>query len=146
MVLCEAEGVIGQDFDDPAVGDLAAPAPLDHPRQLSAQGTQPDHAALDLVELTPGDLVGTCARLLGMVGQVQQLTYRFQRKPQLASMADESEPLQQLLVVEPLVALAAWRYRQQPNLLVVTDGRHFGARQPGQMADGEPVPHVFDGA
>ena len=59
----------------------------------------------------------------------------FNRKTEIAGMADEDKPFQAVCCVAPLISTGAFRVRQQADLLIVADGRHLHACTCGQLTN-----------
>src|SRR3546814_19270995 len=63
VAIAEALGMVGQNLDDPAVGDLAALALHDHALELPLEGLQARDPRLNKPELRAGYSIGGCAGL-----------------------------------------------------------------------------------
>ncbi|MNG04683.1 hypothetical protein D3C84_878340 [compost metagenome] len=75
------------------------------------------------------------ALVLRAVAQGQQAADFFEGHVQGAAVADEGQALGVGLGVQPVVAFAACRFRQQALPLVITDGFHCAVGGFGQFSD-----------
>ncbi len=65
----------------------------------------------------------------------------FHRKSELATAANEHQPLEMRVRVKPVTALGARRVGEQAGLLVVAHGLHFHARLLRELTDAEGPGH-----
>lgn len=136
--------MVGQRFDDAAVADLAAGALLKHALQLALEHDQPGEAPLDLLELPPRKLIDGIAWLVRAIREAEQLADGFERKSELAAVADESEPVDVPLIIAPLVASGPRRLGHEPDLLVVADRLHLAAGRARKIANADfPAGHAI---
>lgn len=84
-----------------------------------------------------GDPVGFLAIMIRQIRQIEQRPNGVEIKPQLPSMANEGQPTQRCVVVEPAVACGARRRRQQARLLVEPDRGHLHAAPGRELANRE---------
>ena len=136
-VIGRAEGVVAQDFNDPAIGDFPTCTLHDHTFQFGLQSGQARQAAFNLGKLRAGDGIGSGAGLVWPVREAEQVADRFQRETQIARVSDESQTLQRFAAVESLVACAAFGFRKKAYLLVVADCWHLHPGRLSEFSDGE---------
>src|SRR5918999_6434771 len=86
-----------------------------------------------------GDIADFGTVALARADQAGKLLDLSNRKPEGAGAANEREPLQVALIIDPLTACPAARFRQQTDLFVVADGRHRAAGLRGQFPDAHSV-------
>lgn len=103
VVIDQAARVIAQNLDDAAVGDLSVSTLFDHALELGPQRLQPLDSAFHLFKLGARDSIGRVTGLVGIVGQIEQVSDCFQRKSKLSAMSDECEPFDVTPVVPTLV-------------------------------------------
>src|SRR3546814_4245952 len=85
--------MVGQNLDDPAVGDLAALALHDHALELPLEGLQARDPRLNKPELRAGYRIGGFAGLRRMIRQAEQLPDRVEREAELPPVSDEGQPV-----------------------------------------------------
>src|SRR3546814_4569179 len=83
--------MVGQNLDDPAVGDLAALALHDHALELPPEGLQARDPRLNKPELLAGYRIGGFAGLRRMIRQAEQLPDRVEREAELPPVSDEGQ-------------------------------------------------------
>src|SRR3546814_13653 len=110
--------MVGQNLDDPAVGDLAALALHDHALELPLEGLQARDPRLNKPELRAGYRIGGFAGLRRMIRQAEQLPDRVEREAELPPVSDEGQSVGVCGAIEPLVAARTLGFGQQPDLLV----------------------------
>lgn len=127
--VCQAMrvGTVGQHFDNPAAGDLAARALRDHPLEFRLKCLQSSYAPLHSAQLPAGNFVGDGTGPVRRIRQAQQFADRFQRKAKFTAMTNECQPSKMLGAIAPLVASRSKRLRHQSDLLVVPDGLNLAA-------------------
>jgi hypothetical protein len=79
--------------------------------------------------------IGLAAVGGGVVAEAQQGPDLVLGHVQRTAAPDEGQSLHMGFAVDPVVAGAAWRGRQQALALVVADGFHRGARGGGEVSD-----------
>ena len=134
-MICEALGVVTENLDYPTFCHLPAGAVPNHAAQLGPECLQTADALLDPDELTARDRVRLLAGPARFVGQVEELPDRLQRKPELAGVPDEGQPLKVLFGIAALSAGAPLRLAHQSDLLVITDCLNLGPGAAGQGSD-----------
>src|SRR3546814_10567306 len=110
--------MVGQNLDDPAVGDLAALALHDHALELPLEGLQARDPRLNKPELRAGYRIGGFAGLRRMIRQAEQLPDRVEREAELPPVSDEGQPVGVCGAIEPLVASRTLGFVHPPVLLV----------------------------
>ncbi|MCY1177499.1 hypothetical protein D9M73_178090 [compost metagenome] len=88
-----------------------------------------------MLDMLVDQRIDAAARVFRAVAQAQQAADFVQGHVQGAAVADESQPLDVGLGVQPVVAFAARRFRQQALPLVITDGFHCAVGGFGQFSD-----------
>src|SRR3546814_4761171 len=83
--------MVGQNLDDPAVGDLAALALHDHALELPLEGLQARDPRLNKPELRAGYRIGGFAGLRRMIRQAEQLPDRVEREAERPPVSDEGQ-------------------------------------------------------
>jgi hypothetical protein len=126
-----------QHFDDPTLGDPAAPAFLNHARQFGFQSVEPRDTALHGHKMLPRNGVHSGTGSAGVVRQRQQGTDTIQREAQLAAVPDEGQPVYMLPGVGSMVSGRAGRDGQNAGFLVIADRLDFSAGERCQIAYGE---------
>ena len=94
-------------------------------------------------------LVGAVAVLVRRVAKPQQGANLFQRHVERSTMANEREPLDMRLAIEPVVAVRTNRGRKQSLMLVVADGLDGATGASCEFPDFQCLghdPHPFDKA
>jgi hypothetical protein len=107
VVFVDALAMIGQDFDDAAVGHSPTSALADHAFKLSLERGKARNPLLHFGQTGARNLVGRCTGLVGMILERKQGADRVDLEPQLAGMADEHQPAQIAGIVETAIALGA---------------------------------------
>ena len=127
--------VVSQYLDHPALIDATVAAALHHCFELRLQCKEAADPLLDLDKAGLGDRIRRSAGLVRIVLQGQQGADRIDFEAELTRMPDEDQTAQVRRLVGALVAVAAARRRDQPDALIVPDGRHFDAALPGCFSD-----------
>ncbi len=60
--------------------------------------------AFNLLQVLAGDAVHGVARLVAIVGELEQVTHLVEREPEVSGAPNEAEPFQMLRSVGPIVA------------------------------------------
>lgn len=130
-----APAVIAERFDYPAVAGEAAATAADDARKFVAQQAELDDLLLDLRQMGGRDAVSLAAVAVGMVGEVEQRTDLFDRKAEVARMADEAQPRTVLGAIAAIVGIGPCRSGEEADPLVIADGFDVGAGGTRQLAD-----------
>ena len=69
----------------------------------------------------------SCKNAAGFA-RAQRMSVLVQWKTQISATANECQPLHVVIAIHALAAGLPVRWAKQPNLFVVTNGRHVGAR------------------
>ena len=94
--------MVTQHFKNLAFCNAFAIALSNHTFQLFLEGLKTLNPLLDLAKLPPRDRVRIYAGLRWIVGQIQKLADRVERKAQLTLVSNKSEPVEILLIISPL--------------------------------------------
>ncbi len=94
---------------------------------------------VDLIKMTLCDFVHLVAGLIWMVRKFQQLSDRGLGKAKFPAVADKGQTREVPLIVYPLITRRTSRFRQQPDLLVVTDRRNLAAGFTREASNGESL-------
>ena len=129
--------VVGQNLDHPALVDPAPLALGEHAFELGSKRGKPRDAALDVGEVSSGDLVGFVARPLWIIRKLQEIADGLDRKAEFARVADETQALPVASVIGAVVARRASRGGQKADPLVVADGLHLGRGRRRKIANSE---------
>lgn len=114
--------MVSQYFDHAAIAHGVSAALLDHTLQLGLQRRQTLDLLLDFAQLLLCNVVGRRARLVWMVGELQQFANAIEVKTQGPRVANELQALRLLRRVYALIArVALWR-RHEFDLFVVANG------------------------
>jgi hypothetical protein len=132
-----AKRMVAQNFDNAAIGDLAACTLHDHSFKFGLQRCQSRKAAFNLCQLSLRDGIGSSAGLIRSVRQAQQVADRFEREAQIAGVPDEGQTLHRFAAVESLVARAALGFGKQADLLVIADRRYLHPGGLAQLSDSQ---------
>jgi diguanylate cyclase (GGDEF)-like protein len=103
--------------------------------QLAGQCLQLGDALLHMADVGVQHRIGLAAVGGGVVAEAQQGPDLVLGHVQRTAAPDEGQSLHMGFAVDPVVAGAAWRGRQQALALVVADGFHRGARGGGEVSD-----------
>lgn len=136
MIGC-AKRMVTQNFDDPAIGNLAARTLHDHALEFGFQRGQARKATFDFDQLRPSDGISGGTGLVGIVRQAQEIPDRLEREAQIARMPNEGEPFHRLAAIKPLVARAAFGFGKEADLLVIADRRNLHSGGFAQFSDGQ---------
>lgn len=118
---------VRQRLDDPALGYAPARALVHHALELGLERAETGDPGLHLGEPRAGDRVGRRTGLGGVILKPKQGADCLHLEPQLARVANERQASEVGGIVEPPVACRpGWR-GQEPDLLIVADGRHLHA-------------------
>ena len=117
--------MVTQHLQHPAIGGVTAAAFMHHPLQFRPKGFKSGHTLLNLLELSASDGIGLRARLFWMIAQIEKLTDRVQREPELPRMPDERQAVKLAIAIAPLTASRSPRLGQEPDLLVIADRLHL---------------------
>jgi hypothetical protein len=109
MRFVHALTVVGENLDDAAGLDALLPALFDHVLNLCTQGDEAGDLVVDVREVVTCDDISLGARPLGLVGQIEKLSYRLNLKAKLTGMADEPEPSHRSFVIRATIAFGPWR-------------------------------------
>ena len=111
-----------QRVDDRAVRHRTSLTLGGHFLQYPSHSPQIGDLALDLAKMIQGQGLDLAAAVIAAVHQPQKTAHLFQGEPQLPTPADEGEPLEEILVIEPVAARAARRIGHEAGALIITDG------------------------
>lgn len=111
MVLVQALSVVGQSFDDPALGDRSPFVLLDHPLEFEFQRIYPNDSALDSLKLRTCDPVRRLTGPVGVVREAQERSDSIQWKPQFPAVPDKGQPRHVTWSISPLITGRAKRGR-----------------------------------
>ena len=136
-VIGRAERMVAQNLDDAAIGDTPARALHHHSFEFGSKRRQPRKAAFDFGQLRRCDGICCIAWLVWPIRQAEEVSDRFERETQISRMPDERQSFQCLLLVKPLVAGTALGLWQEPDLLIVADGRHLHSGPCTQLSNGQ---------
>jgi hypothetical protein len=103
--------LIGQGFDNAAVGDLPAGTLIHHARQFVFECGEAGNPLLYFDQACTGNRVGSRARLARIVLKRQQSADCIDLEPKLTSMPDEGKPAQVSGIVKPPLVRGACRRR-----------------------------------
>ena len=78
--------VVGQDFDDAAVGDAAMAALADHAAEFAAKRLQTRDLGFDVGEHVAGDAVDARAGLIRLVHELQELADGVEREAEFVDI------------------------------------------------------------
>jgi hypothetical protein len=136
-------GVIVKNLDHVAISDPTTLALPDHSSQLGLQGLQALDTPLNFNQLCTGNGIGGFARLIGLIGEAQQIPDGIQGKPQLSGMTDEYQSFDMGGFINPLIPRRAIRRWQHPDLLIVSDRLGLAPGRLGDPTDGQRVRHCI---
>ncbi len=127
--------MVRQDFDDPTLRNLSLPTLRDHALKFRFESCQARYTTFHSLELSPRDLIGGGAGLVGIVRQGQELPNCVQWEAELPAMTDERQPLDIGRTIASLVSRSPAWFRHETYLLVIANGLDLAARVIGELAD-----------
>lgn len=135
MTGVRAFAVVSQDLDHSTRCDMSVAASVHHQFKFGLERVEAADALLDIGQASLGDAIGFRAGLAGVVLQCQQCADRLDFESQFPRVPNKGEATQVGLAIVAAVTLAAGWGRQQPNLLVIADGRRLHAAVLSRLAD-----------
>jgi hypothetical protein len=87
------------------------------------------------------DPINIGARLLPVVREAKQLPHFVERKPEVTTAPDKTQPLKVAAGMGAVVPASAGRRRQETNSFVIADGLHLCAGLLREFADAECARH-----
>jgi Cu(I)/Ag(I) efflux system membrane protein CusA/SilA len=93
----------------------------------------------DCPEVYCGDVSHFCARAVRLVDQTDEFTDLFDGESKISASANEGQSPCRRAAIQSLAAVAPICRRQEPDLLVVPDGRHCATRLFGNRTDGKVI-------
>lgn len=133
-----------QSLQNRAVVRRSLAAALAQIDELFLQCLKARDAGVDVLDVFVDQRIDAFALILRAVAQNQQTTNFVQGHVQAAAVADESQALDMILHVEPIVAFAACRFGQQALTFVIANGFNGAGRESGQFANLVRRAHVID--
>lgn len=128
-----------QRLDDPAIGNRATTALIDHAVEFMTQGAQVGNLSINLSPVLFGDCIDSVAGAIALVGQVEQCAHLVERKPKVTRAPDKAQPIEVPWTIGAIVACSPVRRSKQSNPLIIADCLDFGVRPPPQLADGKEI-------
>jgi hypothetical protein len=130
-----AFSVISQNFDNAAFSYASMSASFNHQLKFSFKCSQTPDALLDLRQPGFGNAVGCAARLVRVILQAHKRADGLDLEAKFTGMADKGQPSQVGRLKKAAVIVHPKGRRQQPDLLIITDCRHFHATLPGSLTN-----------
>jgi hypothetical protein len=131
--------MVAQHLQHTAIGRVPAAAFMHHPLQFCPKGLKSGHTLLNLLKLPASDGIGLRARLVRMIAQIEKLTDRVQREPELPRMPDERQTVKLSISIAPLTASRSPGLGQESDLLVIADRLHL---RPGLFCQSADCQHI----
>ena len=134
-----------QSLNNPAFGDCAAAALIDHAVEFPPQGTQVGDLSIDLGPMFLGDDVDGVAGPIALVRQFKQRANLVEREPEVARAPDEAQPIEVFGSVGAVIAGRPGRCRKELDPFIIADGLDLGVRPASQLADCQVIfRHALD--
>ena len=101
-----------ESVDNPAFGDRAAAALIDHAVEFATQGTQVGDFSINLGPVFHGNGIDGFAGPIALIRQVKQRANLVEREPEVARAPDEAQPIEVLGSVGAVIAGCPGRRRK----------------------------------
>ncbi len=92
-----------QRFENATFRDCTAPTLIDHAAEFASEGSQIGNFSVDLGPMLPGNNINSLARLIALVGEIEQGTNLIKREAELPRTPDEAQPVQMRRIVGAII-------------------------------------------
>jgi hypothetical protein len=102
-------------------------AAVDEIGHVSFQRAQLGQPSPDRLEMRLADIAGCGAVAVGIIREVNKLPHLLDREAEVAKAADEGQVVDGILTIAPLTTVLPSGAWQEPDILVIADGRRSSA-------------------